>query len=144
MPRNPNDCVDVLGPDGNLPQYKVGDNNCNIDMAGITMPGITINNFREYHTRCPFDINPKGLDDAHLVRNMNRFSVNYWRFEVTIPPGQRAQHTTTSGVMAKWSRGSKYGWVCADDVCPYHGGITVTDEGEEAVISIPGERYFYY
>lgn len=144
MPRHPNICIDVLGPNGNLPQYKASWNTCGIDMSKITMPGVTLAHFKEYHIRCPFDTNPVGSYSAHLVRNSNPFSDNYWNFEVTVPPHQRSLHTTTSGVMVRWSRGSKHGWLCVDDECPYYKGITVEYNGEDVVISNPGDRYFYF
>lgn len=143
MPRRPG-CINVLGADGNLPRYKVNDNPCNIDITKVTMPGVTLNNFKEYHIRCPFDTAPSDLYEAHLVRNTNPSSANYWNFEVAVPPHQRAGHTTTSGIMIRWSRGSKHGWLCVDDECPYHKGITVTYSGIDAVISKPGDRYFYF
>lgn len=144
MPKNPNNCYDVVLSSGNLPKYKVNDNNCNIDISKITMNGVTLNKFRYHHMRCPFDSNPVGIDELHMVRNTNPFSSNYWNFEITIPPSQRAYHTTTSGIMAKWSRGSKHGWLCVDDECPYYKGIIVTYNGVDVIISKPGDRYFYY
>lgn len=144
MPRNPKDRGCPIGSSGNLPQYKASQDVCYVDMSGITMPGIRRSHFKEYHIRCPFDTYPPGIDAAHLVRNENPNSSNYWNFEVAVPPDQRATHTTTSGIMARWSRGSKHGWLCVDDNCPYHSGITVTYSGEDVVISEPGDRYFYF
>lgn len=143
MPRNPNDRINTTKENGNLPQYKVGDNNCNIDMSQITMSDITLNNFREYHIKCPFSTSSYGIDSMHLVRNSNMTSAYYWN-KLVVPEGQRSNHTVTSGIMAKWNRGSKYGWLCVDDNCSYYSGLTVTYSGEAAVVSNPGDRYFYY
>lgn len=143
MPRRPG-CVDVLGSDGNLPQYKAIENLCDVDVSKITVSGITRGHFKVYHVRCPFDVSPVDMDEAHLVRNTNPFSANYWNFEVAVPPHQRAYHTTTNGVMVRWQRGSKYGWLCVDDACPYYSGITVTYSGVDVVVSQPGDRYFYF
>lgn len=144
MPRRPGSCVNTGGINGNLPEYKVNNNKCNIDISKITMPGVKLSHFKEYHITCPFCDTPTGLYEAHLVRNSNPFSANYWNFEVSVPPHQRAAHTTTSGIMIRWSRGSKYGWLCVDDECPYYKGITVEYNGEDVVISNPGDRYFYF
>ena len=90
-------------------------NLCEIDMSLITMPGVRVSDFRVYHMICPFHTEPVGIDALHLVRNTNPFSSNYWNYEVTVPPGQRSDHTATNGIMIRWSRGSKYGWLCVDD-----------------------------
>ena len=108
---------------GNLPQYKVPGNNCNIDMGLITYPDVDLNDFRHYHIQCPYATQAS----IHLARDVDASSATYWQF-VDIS-STLADHTATQGVMVRDFRGPRQGWLCVDDACPYY-------------IST-GKRYFY-
>lgn len=111
---------------GNLPQYKPDDNPCGINIDAVTMPGVTLADFHYYHIKCPYATQA----DYHYVRNTNPFDANYMQLE-QISSGEQTSHTVTSGVMIRYNRGSKYGWLCVDDSCYYYTTVS------------PGSRYFY-
>lgn len=115
---------------GNLPQYKVHDNVCGINI-GLLDPqlvddlNINDGSFRFYHIKC----HHASESEVHEVLDRESLSDTFGQM-VTIDAGEIASHTVTSGIMIKHNKGSKYGWLCVDDSCPYY-------------IST-GRRYFYY
>jgi len=122
MPRNPIDiqhttCSGGLGTNtpGNLPQYLVNDNVCFVDLSLITYPGVRKSDFRFYHQKCPYSTQA-GL---HLVRDIDYNSPTYFELKA-LQPSDIADHNVTFGIMIRESRGSKYGWLCVDDNCPYY------------------------
>ena len=127
MPRNPveKNSVDWEARygttiSGNLPKYKtkecVSDIITNTALSGIQVnfPWVTISDFHYYHFKCPYSTEAK----THFVRDTDRQSDTYWQM-VTIS-GSPVSHTTTSGLMIRFSRGSKHGWLCVDPICPYY------------------------
>lgn len=131
MPRNKNyKCPSswTYGTDavGNLPQYKVGQNLCEVDMSLITYPGAKASDFRVYHIRCPYAIQA----EQHFVRDVNINSSTYWE-QLELSLLDLTNHVGTKGIMIRQSRGSRHGFLCIDDACPYYldsGGL---------------KRYFY-
>jgi len=125
MPRNPNSRCNLTwhqryGTDheGNLPNYDTGSNPCGVNIAGITHPGVTAADFRYMHKECPYsDTTASGF---HLVRDTNPGSATYFQNIELNDPGDLSTHSTTSGIMIKENRGSKYGWMCVDDNCTYY------------------------
>lgn len=116
--------------DGNLSQYKVNENFYNIDIDALDpglVSGLNIkeDSFRIYHIKCHYATE----SDVHTVLDRRPLSDTFGQM-IDIDDVEIALHTTTSGVMIKHNRGSKYGWLCVDDDCPYY-------------IST-GRRYFYY
>lgn len=112
--------------DGNLSQHKPDENPCGVDIDAVTMHGVTLADFHYYHIKCPYSTQA----DYHYVRNMNPFDANYMQLE-QIDLGEQTSHTVTSGVMIRYNRGSKYGWLCVDDGCYYYTTV------------FSGSRYFY-
>lgn len=111
---------------GNLPQYKVGQNNCSVDLNAITYPEVKLSDFHYHHIKCPYSTQA----DSHYIRNMDKTSLNYFKMEdVSSGPLGLTDHTATNGIMIKESRGHIHGWLCVQDDCPYY-------------IST-GKRYFY-
>lgn len=132
MPRNPQEKQNVSWEDrygtiyeGNLPQYKRGQNLCNINMSEITMPDVKLSDFHYYHLKCPYSTESL----YHYVRDTDSSSPTYWEM-ILLPPGSFADHSGTKGIMIKRFQGSKSGWLCVDDKCPYY-------------VNIGGQRYFY-
>ena len=111
---------------GNLPQYRTNENPCGVVMSGITMPGVSISDFHYHHIKCPYSTQA----DIHYVRDNDPFSPTYGQI-LTLSGGALTDHATTSGLMIKHNRGSKYGWLCVDDNCYYYTTLDV------------GGRYFY-
>lgn len=129
MPRNKNyKCPSswTYGTDavGNLPQYKVGQNLCNVNIANITHPGVTIRSFRVYHVKCPYSIQA----EQHFVRDVDINSSTYWQ-QQELGLLDLASHVDTDGIMIIEHRGPKHGFLCVDDACPYYLST--------------GKRYFY-
>ena len=115
---------------GNLPQYKPEQNPFNIDISQIIMPGVSIEDFRPCHMTCPYSTQ----SDYHYVRDDNPFSSTY-RQLCEISDDDLVDHTVTSGIMIRYNRGSKYGYLCVDPNCPYYQGTVSGIEG--------GSWYFY-
>jgi len=137
MPRNPADRCNVSWESrfgttaiGNLPQYKV--NTCiastvDINAVQASAPWVSLDDFHYYHIKCPYSTE----STMHLVRSTVG---GVWQ---TIDVESEAEdHTSTSGIMIRYARGSKYGWLCVDPVCPYYKG-TVSGT------TTSGNRYFY-
>jgi hypothetical protein len=138
MPRNPVEKCNVTWENrygtqhtGNLPQFIANEPWCNIDIDLITMPGITLTDFHFHHIKCPYSTQSA----VNYVRDSEIGSPTYW--EMVPTSGSLADHTATSGIMVRWSRGAKHGHLCVDDACPYYLG---TASG----IPYSGTRYFYY
>ena len=126
---------------GNLPQYLVNENPCEVDVAAVlAQPGINgvyeIDNstFRYYHIKCPFS----NESTHHYILDRNIYSPTFGQ-SLEIVPSQRSSHTVTQGIMIKDVRGSKYGWVCVDNNCKYYIGNPTIFGGTTS-----GIRYFYY
>jgi len=115
---------------GQLPQYKPDENLCNVNIAGITMPGVTLDDFHYYHIKCPYSKEAAQNGVQTYVRDTNPFSSTYMQM---IPVGidELTDHWDTKGLMIKYSRGSKYGHLCVDDNCYYYTTVS------------SGTRYFY-
>jgi len=138
MPRNPKDRCDLSWKQrfgttaiGNLPQYKI--NTCIEDTIDITTvqieaPWVSLDDFHYHHVKCPYSTEASN----HVIRVI---SGNNWQF-VNVE-NEAVSHTATSGIMIKYVRGSKYGWMCVDPECPYYGG-TVSGT------TTSGSWYFYY
>lgn len=154
MPRNPIEKASVSWEDrygttvsGNLAQYIVGA--CIEDVVDIDVvqaqPGmdwVELRDFHFYNVRCPYSytttISGDGIVSREAywpyVRDVNRSSPTYWMLiDVS---SETALHTATNGIMIRYHRGSKYGWLCVDPNCPYYLG---TASGSQ-----PGQRYFYF
>jgi hypothetical protein len=115
---------------GNLPQYKANSNPCGIDVDALNPQlvadlDIKGGSFRFYHIKCQYSTE----SGTHEIVDKNPLSPTYGQM-ITIPVGDIADHTVTSGIMIKHNRGSKYGWLCVDDNCPYYQNT--------------GRRYFYF
>jgi len=115
---------------GNLPQYKPDENPCNIDIEAITMPGIALDDFHFYHVKCPYSTQAANGGVQTYVRDGRPLSDTYMQM---IPVGinELTNHSATQGVMVRYGRVSKYGYLCVDDACYYHTTI------------VSGSRYFY-
>jgi len=135
MPRNPIDrCQgsweDLYGTtvSGNLPQHVTKD--CLSDIIDLNtihsggLEWVGLKHFNFYHFKCPYSTEAS----LHYIRNIDRSSPNYWKLE-ELNQSELASHTSTSGIMIRYARGVKYGWLCVDPACPYF-------------IST-GRRYFY-
>jgi hypothetical protein len=110
---------------GNLPQYKVGQNLCEVDIASITYPDVSVFDFRYYHIKCPYSTQSL----VHEVRNVDLSSSNYFKME-EVPVGSLTSHIITKGIMIKHNPGARiWGWLCVDDNCSYFLNT--------------GKRYFY-
>jgi len=142
MPRNPVDRCNVSWEDrygttasGNLSTHKTKECVSNVvtvsGLAQINMhfPWVGIEDFHYYHMKCPYATEA----NMHYITDKTPGSATYWQaIDVS---GEVANHTTTSGMMIRFSRGSKHGWLCVDPNCPYYQG---TASG-----SIKGRPYFY-
>ena len=125
MPRNPVEKCDITFEDrygtttsGNLPTHrtKVCIENT-IDISGVQaeFPWVNISDFHFYHMKCPYS----NESVVNYVKDIDPNSSTYWQM-VEIVPASRGDHTTTSGIMIRHSRGSKHGWMCVDPDCPYY------------------------
>lgn len=146
MPRNPQEKCNVswearygTTATGNLPRHKASEDTIytvsgtvysGVDptLSGI-MTGVEWRDFHTYHIKCPYSTQ----SDFQYVRNTNPFESSY--MEMYTVSGVAVDHTHTEGLMIRWHRGSKYGWLCVDNDCPYYQG-TVSG-------SVAGTRYFY-
>jgi len=137
MPRNPKDRCDLSWEQrfgttaiGNLPQYKINtciEDTIDIDTVQIEAPWVSLDDFHYYHMKCPYSTESSN----HVVR---KITGDDWQF-VDVE-NEAVSHTVTSGIMIKYNRGSKYGWLCVDPECPYHNG-TVSGT------TTSGTWYFY-
>lgn len=115
---------------GGLPQYNVDENPCGVNVSLLDtqlVNDLNINegSFRYYHIKCHHATE----STVHDVLDRGPLSPTFGQI-ITVPAGEIASHTVTSGIMIKHNIGSKYGWLCVDNNCPYY-------------IST-GRRYFYY
>jgi len=97
--------------EGNLPQYKVGSNPCNVVIANITYPGVVVSDFRAYHKKCPYS----SQSTVHKVRDEDPASPTYWTM-VDLVGGEVTAHDDTKGVMIRRNKG----FLCVDDNCYYY------------------------
>ena len=97
--------------EGNLPQYKVGSNPCNVVIANITHPGVDVSDFRAYHKKCPYS----SQSTSHVVRDEDPNSPTHWTM-LDLGVGEITSHNDTKGVMIKRDRG----FLCVDDNCYYY------------------------
>jgi hypothetical protein len=143
MPRKPNNsCGRVV--DGNLPDYNVGKCIDNvITLAKLTniqnyFPWVGLEDFHYYHIKCPFSTE----SNMHYAKDMDRNSPTY--FESVNVEGSAVSHTSTSGIMIRFSRGSKHGWLCVDPNCPYYKGTASgTTTSGNINFDSSGIPYFY-
>jgi hypothetical protein len=115
---------------GNLPQFKATSNPCDVDINALNSQlvadlDIKESSFRFYHIKC----HHAEESGTHEVLDRGPLSPTFGQM-ITIPGGEIDYHTVTSGIMIKHNKGSKYGWLCVDDNCPYYQNT--------------GRRYFYY
>jgi len=113
---------------GRLSQYKVHSNPCGVDVDALNpqlVEDLNINDgsFRYYNMSCIYATE----SDYHQYTDLNPISPTFGQ---TITVSGLASHTVTSGTMIRYNRGSKYGWLCVDDNCPYYINT--------------GRRYFYF
>jgi len=140
MPRKPNNsCGRVV--DGNLPDYNTKEcvsSVINLSNIQTYFPWVGLEDFHYYHIKCPFSTEA----GMHYVRDPDINSSTY--FMTVDVEGSAASHTSTGGLMIRFSRGSKYGWLCVDPNCPYYkgtaGGTTVSGHISFDSTGIP---YFY-
>ena len=145
MPRNPIEKCNVTWSqrygtasdvEGNLPEYKRTE--CVEDIVTLSggvwnaFPWVTYFDFHYHHVKCPFS----NESENNYVRNIDPNDQNYWNLELVMPE-DRVNHINTDGMMIRYARGSKYGWLCVDPVCKYYLG-TVTISGVQG-----GVPYFY-
>lgn len=133
MPRNPTDKCNlsweqIFGTTatGNLPQYKT--NTCiedaiDINTVQIKAPWVNLDDFHYHHIKCPYSIESSN----HIIRRN-------WQF-IDVE-NEAVNHTATSGIMIRYNRGSKYGYLCVDPECPYYNA-TVSGT------TTSGTWYFY-
>ena len=118
MPRNPIEKCSVSWEarfgttlEGNLPQYKVGHNPCNVNIENITYPGVIVSDFRAYHFNCPYSAEAL----THKVMDLDPNSPTYWTM-LDLGPGEITTHSDTKGVMIRENKGH----LCVDDNCYYY------------------------
>ncbi len=140
MPRNPKDKCDTTweekyGTDlnGNLPQHKTKE--CVDDVIDLitiqsTFPWVSLADFHYHHFKCPYSIE----SNVHFIKDTDRNSFTYWQNKNVFT--EAAAHVATGGLMIRFNRGSKYGWLCVDPECPYYKGTVSGSTG--------GIPYFYY
>lgn len=140
MPRDPRDRCSIGWNDrygttwsGNLPRHKTKE--CvedAIDLPTIQaeFPWVGIEDFHFYHFKCPYATEAS----IHLRRDVSRSSLTYWQ-HINVA-NEAAAHAATSGIMIKYNRGSKYGWLCVDPECPYYKGTVSGSTG--------GIPYFHF
>ena len=112
---------------GNAPEFKATSNPCGVDFGSLNPQlvydlDIRESDFRFIHIKCHYSTE----SNINQIVNKNNFSPNYGEWEDV---SSTASHTVTSGIMIRFNRGSKYGWLCVDDACPYYQDT--------------GQRYFY-
>lgn len=138
MPRDPRDRCRIIKEhgwkaiygttaEGNLAQYKVNEACKHIDISKLTLSWVKQNDFRYYHIKCPYSTQASG---ANYVRNDDPFDPNYLTYS-GLSPEELTDHTVTSGIMIRYNRGTKRGWLCVDDNCYYYTTVC------------SGSRYFY-
>ncbi|MHA2218191.1 MAG: hypothetical protein ACXACY_19820 [Candidatus Hodarchaeales archaeon] len=126
MPRNPATKCDITFEDrygsttsGNLSTHKTKVCVSNaVDLQTIQAEfgtWITIADFHYYHIKCPYSTQA----DYNFVLDIDPSSATYWQ-PLAVPGGSQTDHTSTSGIMIRHSRGSKYGWLCVDPACQYY------------------------
>lgn len=137
MPRNPKDRCNLswedrfgTDVDGNLSQYKPDKNPCGVNIDGITMPGVTLDDFHSHHIKCPYSTQAASGGVQTYVRDTNPFSPTYMKM-ILVGISELTDHSDTQGVMIRHNRGSEYGHLCVDDNCYYYTTV------------VPGSRYFY-
>ena len=143
MPRNPVEKCEVTwserygtasGVEGNLPEYKRTE--CIEDKVTLSggvwnaFPWVTYFDFHYHHIKCPYS----NESDNNYVRNTDPDDPNYWKLEEVMPE-DRVNHVNTDGMMIRYARGSKHGWLCVDPVCKYYLGTAPGSPG--------GIPYFY-
>jgi hypothetical protein len=114
---------------GNLAQFKATSNPCGVNVSAlnpalVNQLDIRDSDFRFYHIKCHYSTE----SDINQIVDKNPLSANFGEY-ITLSGTDVASHTVTSGIMIKFNRGSKYGWLCVDDACPYYQNT--------------GRRYFY-
>lgn len=125
MPRNPVEKCETTFEDrygsttsGNLPTHKtevcVG-GAVDISAVQVEFPWVSINDFHFYHMKCPYS----NEATINYIKDIDPSSSTYWQM-VEVALVDRSNHTTTSGFMIRYSRGSKHGWLCVDPDCPYY------------------------
>ena len=136
MPRHPSSRCNLTweqifgtSASNNLSQYKR--NTCieetvDIETVQIKAPWVSLNDFHYYHIKCPYSTEAS----IHTVRSDDGDS---WQY--TDVSSEADTHTSTSGIMIRYNRGSKYGYLCVDPNCPYYKGTVSGTEG--------GSWYFY-
>ena len=115
---------------GQLPQYKPDENPCNVNIAGITMPDVTLDDFHYYHIKCPYSTQATQGGVQTYVIDVNPFSTTYMQM-IPVGTDELTNHLDTQGLMIKYNRGSKHGHLCVDDSCYYYTTVLI------------GSRYFY-
>jgi hypothetical protein len=115
---------------GNLGQYKVNSNPCGVDIGSLNpqlVDDLDINpgSFRFYHVNCIYAVE----SEIHQYTDRSPLSPTFGQ-TVTLSGSELDYHTVTSGIMIRYVRGSKHGWLCVDDNCPYYLNT--------------GMRYFYF
>ena len=125
MPRNPVEKCDITFEDrygsttsGNLPTHKTKvciENTVDISAVQDEFPWVSINDFHFYHMKCPYS----NEATINYYRDIDKTSSTYWQM-IEVIPAHRTDHTTTSGLMIRHSKGSKHGWLCVDPNCWYY------------------------
>jgi len=115
---------------GNLPQYRPVPNPCGVNIGAlnptlVNQLDIDDRSFRLHHIKCHYATEA----GTHEIVDKNILSPTFGQM-IAIGAGDIDLHTVTSGIMIKHNKGSKYGWLCVDDACPYYKNT--------------GRRYFYY
>jgi hypothetical protein len=125
---------------GNLSQFKATSNPCGVDVGALNTKlvdalDIRDSDFRFYHIKCPYSTE----SDVNVILDRNPGmpgNPNPTFGEYVDVSSNTASHTVTSGIMIKFSRGSRYGWLCVDDACPHY-------QDNKATRGFVGGRYFY-
>lgn len=144
MPRYPRNTCGRGITNGNLPQYKIKEcvstviSGPALTQIQAYFPWVGIEDFHYYHIKCPFSTEA----GMHLVKDKNHSSPTYfWAVDVE---SSATSHTVTSGLMIRFSRGSKHGWLCVDPNCSYYNGIASgTTISGNVVFNTIGDPYFY-
>ena len=144
MPKFPSNTCGSYITKGNLPTYKTKEcvssvvTSSNLSQIKSYFPWIGIEDFHYFHIKCPFSIQSK----MHYVKDTDLGSSTYF---MTVDVGESlTDHTLTSGLMVRHSRGSNHGWLCVDPNCPYYGGTASgTTLSGTKVFTTAGNPYFY-
>jgi len=124
MPRHPHDCEDSgIIIDGNLPQYIIHECVETIidapTLSGIRdyFPWVNVLDFHFYHIKCPFSSQSymNYYNKPTIIDNKPD-----WVLTPVLDYYSITDHLYTRGMMIKYSRGSKHGWLCVDPGCPYY------------------------